>query len=361
MDIFEEMQKYGHEELNLFYEPEFDLKAIVSIHNSNLGMAFGATRLVDYFYEDAAILDALRLAKNSTMCASILNCDLGGASSILINDDATEKSEGYLRAYGRFLRSMSNRFCTMADFGFTLKDMMFISKEFPNVVGQPEFYGSADPSYFIAYGALCGIKACANEAFASAILDRKKIFVQGLTPSAIQLVKMLSNEGAEIIVTDRYYDNVKRLKDEINDIQIVRPEEYDSVEVDIFVPCDTGGTVTRKYVEAKKCKIVAGMAKLQLESDDLDELMLKNGIIHAPGIIMNASEAVIAFSEIFGYDDDHIKHHIEQISDVMTEILAKSRETGETPCSIAEKIALERLSVVHKLKKIYTGTVTAQQ
>ena len=357
MDIFEEMQKYGHEELNLFYEPEFDLRAIVSIHNSNLGMAFGVTRLADYFFEDAAILDALKLAKNSTMSASILNCDLGGASSILINEENCEKSEGYLRAYGRFLRSLGNRFCTMADSGFTLKDMMFISKEFPNVVGQPEFYGSADPSYFIAYGALCGIKACANEAFASAILDKKRILVQGLTPAALQLVKMLSSEGAEIIVTDRYYDNVKRLKDEIAGIQIVRPEDYENIEVDIFSPCEAGGTVTEKYISGKKCKIVAGMAKMQLASDEIGELMMRNGVIHAPGIVMNAAEAVIAFSEIFGYDDDHIKHHIEQISDIMGEILTKSKETGETPIAIAEKIALERLSVVHKLKKIYTGSM----
>jgi len=357
VDIFEEMQKYGHEELNLFYEPEFDLRAIVSIHNSNLGMAFGVTRLANYFFEDAAVSDALKLAKNSTMAASILNCDLGGASSILINEDDCEKSEGYLRAYGRFLRSLGNRFCTMADSGFTLKDMMFISKEFPNVIGQPEFYGSADPSYFIAYGALCGIKACANEAFASAILDKKRILVQGLTPAAIQLVKMLSNEGAEIIVTDRHYDNVKRLKDEIGSIQIVRPDEYDSITVDIFVPCAAGGVVTEKYITDKRCKIVAGMAKMQLASDGISDLMLKNGIIHAPGVVMNAAEAVVAFSEIFGYDDVHIKHHIEQISDIMGEILVQSRESGETPCAIAEKIASERLTVVHKLKKIFTGNI----
>lgn len=356
MDIFEEMQKYGHEELNLFYEPEFDLKAIVSIHNSNLGIAFGATRLANYFYEGAAILDALKLARNSTMSASILNCDLGGASSILINDDTgEEKGEGYLRAYGRFMRSLGNRLCTMPDSSFTQKDIMFISKEFPNVIGQPEFYGSEGPSYFIAYGALCGIKACANEAFASSVLDKKRILVQGLTPAAIQLVKMLSNEGAEIIVTDQYYDNVKKLKDEISSIQVVRYDEYEEITVDIFVPCSGTGMVTKKYIDEKRCKIVAGMSKLQLASDDISELMHKNGIIYAPEIVMNAAEAVVAFCEIFGYDDKHIKNHIEQISEVMSEILVKSRETGETPCKIAQKNAIDRLSVVHKLKKIFIG------
>ncbi len=355
MDIFDEMQKYGHEELNLFYEPEFDLRAIVSIHNSNLGTAFGVTRLANYFFEDAAVLDALKLARNSTMSASILNCDLGGASSILINDETAEKSEGYLRAYGRFLRSLGNRLCTMPDSGFTNKDIMFISKEFPNVIGQPEYYDSADPSYFIAYGALCGIKACANEAFGNSVLDKKKILVAGLTPAAIQLVKMLSTEGAEIIVTDRYYDNVKRLKDEISAIQIIRPDEYESLVVDIFVPCSGETLITEKYITEKKCRVIAGMAKLQLSSNEISELIQKKGIIYAPDIVMNAAEAVIAFSEVFGHDDEHIKKHIEQIQDIMSEIFVKSRETGETACTVAQKIAMGRLSVVHKLKKIFTG------
>jgi len=359
MDIFEEMQKYGHEELNFFYEPEFDLRAIVSIHNSNLGMAFGATRLSNYVFEDAAILDALKMAKNSTMSASILNCDLGGAVSILINDEECEKSEGYLRAYGRFLRSFVGRFCTMADSGFTLKDMMFISKEFPSVIGQPEFYGGADPSYFIACGALAGIKACANEVYASAILDKKKVLVQGLTPAAIQLVKMLAVEGVEVIVTDRYYDNVKKIKDEISSVQIVRPDEYEELDVDIFVPCAEGGVVKEEYIKNKKCRIIAGLAKMPLVSDNLSDFALKNGIVYAPDFVMNAAEAVIAFSEIFGHDDDHIKHHVEQISDIMAEILIKSKETYEATDKIAEKMAMDRLLVVHKLKKIFVGSMAA--
>lgn len=357
MNIFDEMLKSGHEEVNFFYEPQFDLKAIVAIHNSNLVTALGATRVAPYAHEEDAISEALNLSRKTTLSASIINCDLGGAMGILVGDEDAEKSEGYLRAYGRFLRPFGGRFCTMAEAGLAPKDMLSISKEFPNVVGLPEFCGGlGEPHHFIAYGALCAMKACANECFGNPTLDKKKVLVQGVGQAGLYLVKALTAEGAQIIITDAHYDNVKRIKDANPAVQIVRPDEYESLDVDIFSPCSAGGVITEKYLLEKKFKIVAGTAKSPFAAEDLSETAMKLGILYAPDFVINAAEAVFAYSEIAGYDSEHVKHHIDDIYDITSEILVKSKENLVPTDRIAEEMGLGRLSIVQKLKRIYTGS-----
>ncbi len=357
MDIFEEMQKHGHEELNFFYEREFDLNAIVAIHNSNPGMALGPTKAYNYLYEEESISEALKLSKNTTFSASILNCDIGGAAGILIQDEGHQNTEGYLRTYGRFLRSFGKNFCTLSESGLVQKDMFFVAKEFPNVIGLPEFCGGlGEPYYYIAYGAYCCMRACVNEVFGNPTLDKKRILVQGLGPTGIHLVKMLSQEGAVLYITDDQYDNVKRIKDEITNVHIVRPEEFENIEVDIFSPCAKGGIITKNYIDGKKCRIIAGTARSPFDTDDLSKYAMKAGIIYAPDFVMNAAEAVFADSEISGYDAENVKHHIEQIYDIMSEIIIKSKETETATDEIAEKMCVERLDIIKKVRKIYTGS-----
>lgn len=357
MDIFGEMQKYGHEELNFLYEREFGLNGIVAVHNSNPGIALGPTKAGTYLLEEEAISDALRLSRGTTLSASMLNCDIGGAAGILIQDEGHQNTEGYLRTYGRFLKSFGDGFCTLSETGLVEKDMFFVAKEFPHVIGLPEFCGGlGEPYYYIAYGAYHCIKACVNEVFGNPSLDRKKFLVCGLTPAGIHLVKLLSQEGAAISVTDDHYDNVKRLRDEIPTVSIVRPEEWADIDVDVFSPCASGGIITKKYLEAKKCRIIAGIARSPFETDDLSEIAMKNGIIYAPDFVMNSAEAVFADSELSGYDAENVRHHIEQIYDVMSDILSRSKETAAATDAVAESMCVERLDVIRKVRKIYAGS-----
>ena len=61
---------------------------------------------------------------------------------------------------------------------------------------------SGDPSPVTAYGVYMGMKAAANFHFGNDSLSGKKIVVQGVGHVGEYLVQHLSNEGAELFVTD---------------------------------------------------------------------------------------------------------------------------------------------------------------
>ncbi len=356
MDIFEEMEKRGHEEVNFFYESDFDMKAIVAIHNSNLGKAFGPTRIGNYVYEEEAIADAITLSHGETLSASISNCDLGGAFGILIKDEENPLSEGYLRAYGRFLQTFGKRIGTMTGVGLTQEDMLCVAKEFKQIYGLPSYCGGlGDPHYYIAYGVLCGMRACAAECFGNSTLEKKKILIHGLNYAGLHLVKMLAKEGSEIFITDDKYDNVKRVKDEIPQVQIVHPDEYHNLQVDIFAPCSYISSTNVEYIDKKMCKIIAGTSKVPLETEVLSEAAKKNGILYIPDFVINAAEMIYAYSEINNFDSERVKKHIEKIYDIVLEVISKAKENNETTSKVAEEMGWERLNIVRKLRKIYTG------
>ena len=55
MSVFTKIEQQGHEQVNYFYDPETNLKAIIAIHNTILGP------LVWYSFTKLLTIDPLRL------------------------------------------------------------------------------------------------------------------------------------------------------------------------------------------------------------------------------------------------------------------------------------------------------------
>ena len=66
LEIFEYLEKYDYEQVVFCQDKESGLKAIIAIHDTTLAPALGGTRMWTYDSEEAAIEDALRLAKGMT-------------------------------------------------------------------------------------------------------------------------------------------------------------------------------------------------------------------------------------------------------------------------------------------------------
>ena len=63
MDIFREIHELGHEQLVLCHDPSCEYFGVIAIHDTTLGPALGGTRYWQYDSTEAAITDALRLAR----------------------------------------------------------------------------------------------------------------------------------------------------------------------------------------------------------------------------------------------------------------------------------------------------------
>ncbi len=87
MDILAQMQALGHEQVLLSHDPSCGYSGIIAIHDTTLGPALGGTRFWHYESTDAAITDALRLARGMTYKSAVAGINLGGGKSVIIGDN----------------------------------------------------------------------------------------------------------------------------------------------------------------------------------------------------------------------------------------------------------------------------------
>ena len=162
MDIFASMQRYGHEQLLLSHDPSCGYFGIIAIHDTTLGPALGGTRFWNYASTEAAITDALRLARGMTYKSAVAGINLGGGKSVIIGDNKRVDREALFRAHGRFVETLSGRYITAEDIGTSPADMEHIKLETDHVAGLLGLSG--DPSPVTAYGVYVGMKAAAKDA-----------------------------------------------------------------------------------------------------------------------------------------------------------------------------------------------------
>ncbi len=121
MEIFDYMRKYDYEQLLFCYDDASGLKAVIAIHDTTLGPALGGTRMWTYATEEAAIEDALRLARGMTYKNAAAGLNLGGGKAVIIGDPRKDKNEEMFRAFGRFIQGLGGRYITAEDVGTTVE------------------------------------------------------------------------------------------------------------------------------------------------------------------------------------------------------------------------------------------------
>ena len=73
----------GHEEVVLLHDRESGLQGAIAIHDSTFGPSVGGTRMRAYPDYDAAVVDALRLARAMTYKATMVEMPYGGAKAVI--------------------------------------------------------------------------------------------------------------------------------------------------------------------------------------------------------------------------------------------------------------------------------------
>jgi leucine dehydrogenase len=89
-----------------------------------------------------------------------------------------DKSEGLMRAFGRFVDSLGGRYITAEDVGTTVADMDIIATQTPFVRGTSG--GSGNPAPMTALGVYMAIRAAVEHGLGSAELSGVRVAVQGL-------------------------------------------------------------------------------------------------------------------------------------------------------------------------------------
>ncbi|WP_150284223.1 Glu/Leu/Phe/Val dehydrogenase [Rummeliibacillus sp. TYF-LIM-RU47] len=348
MEIFEYMGKYDYEQVVICQDKTSGLKAIIAIHDTTLGPALGGTRMWTYESEEAAIEDALRLARGMTYKNAAAGLNLGGGKTVIMGDPFKDKNEEMFRALGRFIQGLNGRYITAEDVGTTVADMDLIHEETNYVTGiSPAFGSSGNPSPVTAYGVYVGMKAAAKAAFGTDSLEGKRISVQGLGNVAYSLCKHLHEEGAKLIVTDINENAVKRVVDEFGAVA-VSPEEIYAQDVDIFAPCALGAIINDETIPQLKAKVIAGSANNQLKDSKHGEIIHEKGIIYAPDYVINSGGVINVADELYGYNYDRAMKKVEGIYDSITKIVEISERDNIPTYLAANRMAEDRIERMAK-------------
>lgn len=350
MSLFRKMVDNDFEQVMFCQDKKTGLKAIIAIHDTTLGPALGGTRMLNYASEEEALEDVLRLAKGMTYKNAAAGLNLGGGKAVIIGDPKSDKSETYLRAFGKYINSLNGRYITAEDVGTTEADMDIINLETEFVAGTSTGSGTGDPSPVTALGIYKGMKAAAEVAFGTDVLTDKTIAIQGVGHVAYNLCKLLHEEGANLIVTDINQDAIDRA---VNDFgaKAVAPDEIYRVECDIYSPCALGGTINDDTILQFKAKVIAGSANNQLLENRHGDLLHEKGIIYAPDYVINSGGVINVADELIGYDRERVMKNVGEIYDVLKNVFAISKEKNIPTYVAADKLAEDRIKSAMQANK----------
>jgi valine dehydrogenase (NAD+) len=355
VDVFELGSE--HEQVVFANDPATGLKAIIAIHSTALGPALGGTRFHPYASTADAIEDVLNLSRGMSYKAALAGLDLGGGKAVILGDPATLKTEGLLRAYGRFVQSLHGRYYTACDVGTSSPDMDDIARECDFVTGRTVAHGGAgDSSVLTAYGVFQGMRAAAEVVWGAPSLDGRTVGVAGVGKVGRHLVRHLVEDGAAVVVTDVHRPSVDRVREELP--RVATADSTDALvasALDVYAPCALGGAITDEVVEVLSARIVCGAANNQLAHPGVEKSLEERGILYAPDYCVNAGGLIQVADELEGFSFERAEQRAAGIFDTTRRVFELAASDGVPPAIAADRLAERRMRDVGRLRGIWVA------
>jgi len=343
MSVFSHLEFNSHEQVIFAQDDESGLKAIIAIHNTNLGPSLGGCRMWPYKSDEEALTDVLRLSRSMTYKAAVAGLPQGGGKCVIIGDHRKDKSDKLLKKLGEFIEGLSGAYIVAEDSGTTVADMKKIGEctQYISGVSNDSAHGG-DPSPSTAYGVFVGIKSAVKYQLKLNDLTGVNVAIQGVGNVGFHLGKLLKEAGANLIVTDIYEENVNRAISEFG-AEVVSPEDIYAVDVDVFAPCAMGGIINEANLSELKATIIAGGANNQLIRPEVSEALTSKGILYAPDYVINAGGIIDIAYQKNGKGVNAMKVHLDSIGKTLTSIFERSEIEGLPTETVANHIAEERI------------------
>ena len=334
MALFQHSAFDNHEYVAFHQDPISGLRAIIAVHNTNLGPSLGGCRMYPYATDEEAITDVLRLAKGMTYKAALANLPMGGGKSVIIGNTHTDKSPEKMRAMGAFVESLGGRYIVAEDSGIAVSDVHLMAENTQHAGGLNAKFtyegepSDGNPAPSTAYGTFVGLKAAVDFALGKD-LSELTVAIQGVGQVGYRLAQHLNNAGASLIIADTFEPAVVRAQIEFG-AQVVDINEIHTVACDVFAPCALGASINPDTIEQVQAKVIAGAANNQLLTEDLGQLLHNKGITYAPDYVINAAGIIDIHHQQVDSTPEKMKAHIEMIGTTLTQIfeLAQAQQVG---------------------------------
>ncbi|MEM7204778.1 MAG: Glu/Leu/Phe/Val dehydrogenase dimerization domain-containing protein [Planctomycetota bacterium] len=311
--------------------------AIIALHSTRSGPAFGGIRRWRYPSSEDALADALRLAEAMTLKCAIAGVPGGGGKAVILDRPDLPRDAAY-RLVGRLVENLRGRYYTGPDVGTDAADLEHVAAE-TAYVARPGPEGPGDLAEPTAIGVQAGIEAVALR-LGHQDLRGVRVAVQGLGQVGSRLARSLARSGARLVLTDLDQDRAAAFGREL-DAEVVAPAAIVATECDVFAPCALGGVIDDETLPTLRAKAVAGSANNVLASERHGAELFARGVLHAPDFVISAGALIhgaLYHLEGAAPPIERVRH----IGQTVGEVLDRAIEERVPPEVLALQLARER-------------------
>lgn len=309
------------------------LEAVVAIDSVREGLSAGGIRRAEYPDLDAARAEAKELARAMTYKCRIAQLPSGGAKTVIRDDDELDLAEAY-EVLGERLDRLDPPYLAGGDLGTGPDELAHVREVTDRV--NPE--GNA-PGRATAVGVLSGIQGLLEAIEGVRSAEGGSFLVQGYGAVGEKVAHGLDGQGGLVLVAET--DPERRKQAEQRGLHTVDPDTWVDREVDVFVPCATGGVVTEQAARDIEARGICGAANNPLASAKAAEALHERGIVYAPDVVVNAGAAVEGVLTWREGDSprvrDMIDRRISSVSERAREVLDEARRKDAPPTRVVRR------------------------
>lgn len=339
-----------YEQLEFFRDPATGACGFIAVHSTALGPAMGGLRLRKYPSLDAAAEDVLRLAQAMSYKNAVAGLDLGGGKAVLLDDDgwwSPTRRRARMHAVGRAVDRLGGRYITAEDVGTTPKDMELVRQTTRWVAGLPvEMGGRGDPSPVTARTVIAAIAVAARVRLGANGLDGVRVGVQGVGHVGAELVRLLSESGSRVVVTDTDTRRAVAVAN-AHGAELSEAADFLDVEVDVLAPCGLGEVIGLGDVPRLRCVVIAGAANNPLTEPEVADALASAGILYVPDFVANCGGIIHVGAEALGLPAHRADTLVQAAEKRVTTLLERSQLEATTPLRLALADATRRLGATN--------------
>jgi leucine dehydrogenase len=338
--MFSHPEAEGHELVQYVRDPSCGLRAVIALHSTVRGPAFGGCRMWPYASEAEALSDALRLSRGMTCKAAIMDLPYGGGKTVVIGDPARDKTPALLLALAAAVERLHGRYIIADDIGTSIDDLALMQQITRHTAAAT--LAARAPLAVTAYGVLMAIRAAVLHRLGRQDLEGLEVAVQGLGHVGLPLCGHLHEAGAKLVVADLDPKRAAQAAERYG-AQVVEPDEIYTQPVDLLSPCALGGVLDDRTIPRLQARLVAGGANNQLALARHDAMLAERGILYVPDYIANAGGVIDFHQEQRDDRPEAVLAAVARIHDVTLDVLERARAAGATPLTVADRLVALRL------------------
>jgi leucine dehydrogenase len=331
----------GYEQLVVVQQEALGLRAIVAIHSTARGPAFGGIRRHRYPSEEAALADVLGLAETMSRKCALAGLPAGGGKAVLLDEGspAARRPELYA-ALGRAIDRLGGRFVCGPDVGTGEVELGYV-----RAVTRYCNPASNDASTSTAAGVLAALRAVWP------VLGVREprgchVVVQGLGAVGMRVASRLIAQGVRVTGADTSPKACVEARE--NGVEVVEPDQALRTECDVLVPCALGGIVGPAVARQLPCRALCGSANNQLTGEDAAAILHDRGVVVVPDVVASAGAVIEGVLTFVRGDTPKVRAEVEStiaaIERTTADILAAAKRASRPPSLVARDRALSLLA-----------------